>query len=337
MGRNKKKSKAVAESDPVSSEEEEENDPVAETEAQLQAEPPQSVSTMKPTGGKKKRQAKAPAHTAPATAAAGSASDSEDDDDSGDDNAHGGGAGAAGSEQGSEDDEDAPKKKKKEYKGNRLNKQQPKAAKGKKGAASASTKHGGAGGAGSGDDEGSGSDDDEGPITVTRQEPVEVLYCPICTFPAEMCEFSGMMDKCRPWLLEHAAELADAEERGRKRRILTEKERLEAMLEGRGVKKALERIVVIDVQRRTGRRMITSVFGMDLFGFNMTDLSREWRKTFSCGAGVRAAEEGKNQDCIDIQGSVAEQLAELMVTKYKIPRESVFIMENKKKVAFFKD
>ncbi|KEG07456.1 hypothetical protein DQ04_09741000, partial [Trypanosoma grayi] len=61
---------------------------------------------------------------------------------------------------------------------------------------------------------------------VARHEPVEVLYCPICTFPAEMCEYSGMYEQCRPWLLEHAKELAEAEERGRKRRALTERDRL---------------------------------------------------------------------------------------------------------------
>lgn len=35
-------------------------------------------------------------------------------------------------------------------------------------------------------------------MVITRQPPVQVLYCPICTFPAEMCEFSGMYEKCRP-------------------------------------------------------------------------------------------------------------------------------------------
>ncbi|KAK7200415.1 Translation initiation factor SUI1 [Novymonas esmeraldas] len=222
----------------------------------------------------------------------------------------------------SDDDSDAPKKKK-EYRGNRLNKQDKK----KKG------KHANeedkAAEAADGGDGGDGE-----PPAPTRLPAVEVLYCPMCSFPAEMCEFAGMMDKCRPWLLEHAAELADAEDRGRKRRILTEKGRLEALLEGRGIKKALERIVLLDVEKRTGRRMVTSVFGMDLFGFNLKDISRDWRKRFSCGAGIRAAEEGKHQDCIDIQGNVAEQLAEMLITTYKVPKESVYIMEGKKKVPY---
>ncbi|CAD2217167.1 Translation initiation factor SUI1, putative [Angomonas deanei] len=180
-----------------------------------------------------------------------------------------------------------------------------------------------------------GEADKEEEIIVTRQPAVSVLYCPICTFPAEMCEFSGMMEKCRPWLQEHAAELAEAEEKGRRRRILTEKDRLEAMLEGRGVKKALERVVLLTAAVRTGKRMTTSIYGMDLFGFNLKDISKEWRKTFSSGGGVRAAAEGETQDCVDIQGNVVDQLAELLVSKYNIPKEAIYVKENKQKRKYF--
>lgn len=230
----------------------------------------------------------------------------------------------AGSNAGSDDSEERARKNKEKRKAELL------ARKNKKRGGKADKKQGAKGSGG--DNNGS---DNEGEIEVTRQRAVEALYCPICTFPAEMCDFSGMMDKCRPWLLEHAAELANAEDRGRRRRILTEKERLEAMMEGRGIKKALERIILLDVEKRTGHRMITSVYGMDLFGFNLKDLSRDWRKSFACGAGVRAPEEGKHQDCVDIQGSVADQLAELLVKKYSIPKDAIYIMENKKKQKYF--
>ncbi|KAG5477166.1 hypothetical protein LSCM4_04383 [Leishmania orientalis] len=295
MGRNKKKSKAMAHGQSSSDEEREEDHNAALTAA----------PTAHAEGGEDHTGASAAAGDAVATS--GQRSD------------HGSGRGSD-----SDSEDDAPKKKK-EYRGNRLKKLDSQRRKHKGRDANEDGKAEEAVGEGDGDGE---------PLVVTRQRAVEVLYCPICTFPAEMCEFSGMMEKCRPWLQEHAAELADAEERGRRRRILTEKDRLEALLEGRGIKKALERIVVLEVEKRTGRRMITSVFGMDLFGFNLKDLSREWRKRFSCGAGVRAAEEGKHQDCIDIQGNLVDQLAEMLVTKYKIPKESVYMMEGKKRVRY---
>jgi density-regulated protein len=49
---------------------------------------------------------------------------------------------------------------------------------------------------------------------------------------------------------------------------------------------------------------------------------------------VRAAEEGKHQDCVDIQGNVEDALAEMLVTKYSIPKTAVYRMEGKKKVPY---
>ncbi|RNF12987.1 uncharacterized protein Tco025E_06375 [Trypanosoma conorhini] len=173
-------------------------------------------------------------------------------------------------------------------------------------------------------------------LAVSRFEPVEVLYCPICTFPAEMCEYSGMYEQCRPWLLEHAKELAEAEERGRKRRALTERERLERLVQGRGTKKAIERIVLLELAQRKGRKMTTSVKGLDLFGFNLKDVSREWKKLFSCGAGVTSSEESK-QSSIDIQGNVVAQLIELLPERYNIPKAAIYQMEEKKKVKCYSE
>lgn len=60
------------------------------------------------------------------------------------------------------------------------------------------------------------------------------------------------------------------------------------MVEGRGVKKAVERVVIIESVLNKGKIM-TLVTGMDLFGFNLKDLLREWRKSFACGGGIRNA------------------------------------------------
>ncbi|EKF32067.1 hypothetical protein MOQ_004087 [Trypanosoma cruzi marinkellei] len=173
-------------------------------------------------------------------------------------------------------------------------------------------------------------------LAIACFEPVEVLYCPICTFPAELCEYSGMYEQCRPWLLEHAKELAEAQGRGRKRRALTERERLERLVQGRGTKKAIERIVLVEVTQRKGRKMTTSVKGLDLFGLNLKDLSREWKKLFSCGAGVTSSEELK-QSSIDIQGNVAAQLIEMLPERYNIPKDAIYRMEDKKKVKCYSE
>uniref|UniRef100_A0A6N2L1F8 Translation machinery-associated protein 22 n=1 Tax=Salix viminalis TaxID=40686 RepID=A0A6N2L1F8_SALVM len=40
-----------------------------------------------------------------------------------------------------------------------------------------------------------------------KPEPVKVLYCPICSLPAEYCEFGPDFEKCKPWLIINAPEL----------------------------------------------------------------------------------------------------------------------------------
>lgn len=219
-----------------------------------------------------------------------------------------------------ESQEQSSSLKKKEYKGNKLRRKA-----GGEGGKTKGKLHsesvGDSGPSGQGELERVGTDGED-ELIVTREYPVEVLYCPICTFPAEMCEFSGMLEKCRPWLLEHAAELADAEEKGRKRRILTEKGRLEKLLEGgAGPKHVITRNVIVELEEQSNKRTI--VTGMDLFGFNLKDLSREWRKMFSAGVGVRKGEEVHEQSRLEIQGNVMAQLGKLFESKYNIPKECV--------------
>lgn len=174
-------------------------------------------------------------------------------------------------------------------------------------------------------------------LVITREYPMEVLYCPICTFPAEMCEFSGMLEKCRPWLEEHAAEFSSAAERGRRRRILTEQGRLERLLEGGG-KHAISKIVVVE-SAHSAKRAITVVTGMEYFGFNLKDISREWKKKFSCGVGVKDADELNPQSRVEIQGNVVDTLCNLLISHYKIPKESLFEAvkegKSKKNVLYF--
>lgn len=212
--------------------------------------------------------------------------------------------------------------KKKEYKGNKIRRQAGGEGEGGKKKGKLHSESVGDGGTSGQEESEKVGTDREDELIVVREYPVEVLYCPVCTFPAEMCEFSGMLEKCRPWLLEHAAELADAEEKGRKRRILTEKGRLEKLLEGgAGPKHVITRNVIVELEEQSNKRTI--VTGMDLFGFNLKDLSREWRKMFSAGVGVRKGEEMHEQSRLEIQGNVMAQLGKLFESKYNIPKESV--------------
>lgn len=40
-----------------------------------------------------------------------------------------------------------------------------------------------------------------------KPQPVRVLYCPVCSLPAEYCEFGPDFEKCKPWLIQNAPDL----------------------------------------------------------------------------------------------------------------------------------
>eukprot|EP00667_Euglena_gracilis_P017988 EG_transcript_19031 len=176
----------------------------------------------------------------------------------------------------------------------------------------------------------------------TRSTKVE--YCPVCTFPFEYCEYAGMMEKCKPHLMEWMKRTSQAPDCDAEAEISLEDkvkpkkkvpEGVEKMLPGGKVKKKEESIVLITVASRQKRKCVTTVTGLEHFGVKLADAAKEFKKMFSCGASVVKTPSGKEQ--IDIQGEFRDQLLEMWTKKFKeIPKESVFTMdEGKSKVPAF--
>lgn len=40
-----------------------------------------------------------------------------------------------------------------------------------------------------------------------KPQPERVLYCAVCSLPAEYCEFGADFEACKPWILQNAPEL----------------------------------------------------------------------------------------------------------------------------------
>ena len=160
---------------------------------------------------------------------------------------------------------------------------------------------------------------DVGPVEINRHDPVDVTYCPICTFPAEMCEFSGMLEQCKPWLMENAAMLeaesianaANSEEKGRKQKLKSDKE-------PKG-----EKVILFQTKVRARQKKTTFVQGLDAFGHNLKELCQMFKKKFSCGCSIE--ENPGVPDAIEIQGEVVDEVAELIQGgKFNIPKELMF-------------
>ncbi|KAK8505272.1 hypothetical protein V6N12_067241 [Hibiscus sabdariffa] len=146
-----------------------------------------------------------------------------------------------------------------------------------------------------------------------KPQPVKVLYCTICSLPAEYCEFGPDFEKCKPWLINNAPELyphllKEANEKeaekvseqlqsigvsssadgaassARPGNTSSSKQEDVKRLPGGKIKKKEKQEVVIEKVVRNRRKCITIVKGLDLFGIKLSDASKKLGKKFATGA-----------------------------------------------------
>ncbi|KAF8388810.1 hypothetical protein HHK36_025490 [Tetracentron sinense] len=137
-----------------------------------------------------------------------------------------------------------------------------------------------------------------------KLNPVRVLYCSVCSLPAEYCEFGPDFEKCKPWLIENAPELypdlvkeANGKEADKVSEQLksvgissgggdapvpaapsggasTSKQEEIKRLPGGKIKKKDKQEVVIEKVVRNKRKCITIVKGLELFDDSLTQIVR---------------------------------------------------------------
>ncbi len=187
------------------------------------------------------------------------------------------------------------------------------------------------------------------------QYPLKVLYCPICTLPAEVHDSipKSQFEKCRPWLASHCPELfpdefpvecaalrdgkndvideADDEEGGEKRVKVAVP--IEQKTSG-GKKKKAPAEVVLALGQRKGKKQVTIVFGLDLFGIKLKAAAKAAKRKFATGSSVTTSPDSR--DVIEIQGARQQDFANLVHTEFGVPKDAIFIVTSaKKKVAAF--
>ncbi|XP_040369442.1 density-regulated protein isoform X3 [Rosa chinensis] len=171
-----------------------------------------------------------------------------------------------------------------------------------------------------------------------KPQPVRVLYCAVCSLPAEYCEFGPDFEKCKPWLVQNAPELypdlvrdATAKEADRVADQLNAtgisfgsgdgatassgggtsapKEEVKRLPGGK-VKKKEKLEVIIEKVTRNKRKCITTVKGLELFGVKLSDASKKLGKKFATGASVVKGPTEKDQ--IDVQGDIFYDIVEFI-------------------------
>ncbi|OVA03993.1 Translation initiation factor SUI1 [Macleaya cordata] len=188
-----------------------------------------------------------------------------------------------------------------------------------------------------------------------KPQPVQVLYCAVCSLPAEYCEFGPDFEKCKPWLIENAPEtypdlIRDANEKEADKvseqlqsvsvsgegaaagGTSTTKQEEVKRLPGGKIKKKEKKEVVIEKVVRNKRKCVTTVKGLDLFGVKLSDASKKLGKKFASGASVVKGPTEKEQ--IDVQGDISYDIVEFITETWPdVPENAIYFIEDGKKVA----
>ncbi|KAH9819413.1 translation initiation factor SUI1 [Melampsora americana] len=197
-------------------------------------------------------------------------------------------------------------------------------------------------------------------------EPVivnEVLYCKICTFPIEYCEFGTSLSKCKVWLSEsnpnqfelHYPNQIELENKlsnlslEEKEKVLKDLEKLNKEAVKKELKeetrlkrlkeKSLASKVTIKTIERTKRKRITTVHGLEAFGVDLKKLSKLFASKFATGSSVTKNNQGEDE--IVIQGDVSDEVLDLfeetngkfadLIGNGKIPDENIVFVDDTKK------
>ncbi|CAL5435788.1 unnamed protein product [Camellia sinensis] len=191
-----------------------------------------------------------------------------------------------------------------------------------------------------------------------KPQPVQVLYCRVCTLPAEYCEFGPDFEKCKPWLIANAPDLyPNLLQEGNEKDVEKVSEQLQSAglssggrtgahpsgepssskqeevkrLPGGKVKKKDKQEVVIEKITRNKRKCITIVKGLDLFGIKLSDASKKLGKKFATGASVVKGPTEKEQ--IDVQGDIFMDIVEFITETWPdVPETAIYFIEDGRKL-----
>ncbi|KAK0205256.1 translation initiation factor SUI1 [Desarmillaria ectypa] len=187
------------------------------------------------------------------------------------------------------------------------------------------------------------------PPPVEPTPPVQVLYCTVCSYPPEYCEFGEHLTRCKEWLHEAHPDLYEKyySDEALQAKIgtlsLQAQEKLEkdtakkeAKAEAKAdaaLKKKMASQITIKRIERNKRKHVTSVHGLEAFGVDLKKVAKQFASKFATGSSVTKNPQG--QDEIVVQGDVSGEILEMIEDEVGllkgIPADNVELVEEKKK------
>jgi len=165
----------------------------------------------------------------------------------------------------------------------------------------------------------------------------ELVYCPIDGLPPDFCIHGPSWDKSKPWCLENCPQyypelcgvsVADAQQDADKAAAKAKAKQLPGGKNNqtKAAKAEATPAVTIKKMSRGGRKCVTSIAGLETFGVSMDAAAKIFKKKFACGSSVVKDAHG-GPDTVDIQGDFEEEVIEILLAEYKIPRSKVELVD----------
>ncbi|KAF8914371.1 translation initiation factor SUI1 [Gymnopilus junonius] len=200
------------------------------------------------------------------------------------------------------------------------------------------------------EDEGAGSSSQQ-PVEPPKEPtpPVRVIYCDVCSFPLEYCEFGSSFTRCKESLKESNEELynkyySDEALQSKigtlsleaQKKLEKDAAKKEAKAEAKAdaaLKKKLASQVTIKRIERTKRKHVTAIHGLEAFSIDLKKAAKQLAGRFATGASVTKNAQGLDE--IVVQGDVSDEILEILekgegVLK-GVPIDNVQVVEDKKK------
>lgn len=157
---------------------------------------------------------------------------------------------------------------------------------------------------------------------MTEIQPRSIIYCGICSWPPEFCEFGLSKKKCQNWLetnnLELYSKLYDSsssslidlsnlnlEKEDKLSKELAKKEHKEELKQERIKREKLSSKIIIKRIERNKRKHIISISGLEIFEIDTKKLSKTFASKFATGTSV--VKNAEKKDEILIQGDVSDE------------------------------
>ncbi|KAF8581912.1 density-regulated protein DRP1 [Ramaria rubella] len=161
---------------------------------------------------------------------------------------------------------------------------------------------------------------------VKARPALAVLYCEVCSFPPEYCEFGSHLTRCKAWLEDAHPDLYEryysedalvskagalSLDAAKKLEQDTKKKeaKAEAKAESEAKKRAAAKVTIKRIERNK-RKHITAIHGLEAFNVDLKKAAKQFAQTFATGASVTKNAAG--QDEIVVQGDVSDEVEEML-------------------------